>query len=36
MDSASYKEKTTLPRALADVPELDCVTASDPLQDLLP
>jgi hypothetical protein len=28
-DSLPYKEKTTLPRALADVSELVCVTALD-------
>jgi hypothetical protein len=29
-DSDPYKEKTTLPRAPADVSELVCVTALDP------
>jgi hypothetical protein len=29
-DSKPYKEKTTLPRAPADVSELVCVTALDP------
>lgn len=28
-ESKPYKEKTTLPRASADVSELDCVTAFD-------
>jgi hypothetical protein len=30
MDSDPYKEKTTLPKAPADVSELVCVTALDP------
>ena len=29
--TASYKEKTTLPRAFADVSEFVCVTALDPI-----